>query len=280
MKKSIIGHPAFRYLGLVLLTALLLIPSQSTGHAKKHEISRPRDHKSASLLDRITERGYILVGTTGDYKPFSYLNPATGAFEGIDIDMASELGKALGVEVRFVQTSWPKLTEEFKAGKFDIGMGGISISMERQKLFLYSIPYLKDGKTPITLKENASRFQTIEQIDKPGIKIIVNPGGTNEKFVREKCKNAVIIVYNDNTTIFEQIIKRNADLMITDAIEAVLQQKLHPELSAVHPDQPFTYSEKSYLLPRDMILKVFVDQWLHQSLMNGTYGKIFDKWVK
>ncbi len=234
----------------------------------------------ASLLDGILTRGHILVGTCGDYKPFTYFDPKSKKFEGIDIDMARELGKSLGVEVRFVKTSWPNLMKDFQAGKFDIGMGGISVNLGRQKTGLFSISYLKDGKAPITLKENAEKFQTLEQIDKPGVKIIVNPGGTNEKFARAKIKQAEIIVYDDNVTIFDQIVQGKADLMITDAVETVLQQKLRPALVAVHPDKPFTYSEKGYLMPRDMIFKAFVDQWLHLAIMNGTWQEIYDKWLK
>jgi len=233
-----------------------------------------------TLLDRILARGYILVGTCGDYKPFTYFNRNENKFEGIDIDMAYELGEALGVDVRFFKTSWPTLMKDFHAGKFDIGMGGISVNLGRQKTAFFSISYLKDGKTPITLKENVDNFQTLEQIDQPEVKIIVNPGGTNERFVRANIKKAEIIVYGDNVTIFDQIVEGKADLMITDAIETVLQQKLRPQLAAVHPDKPFTYSEKGYLMPRDIVFKAFVDQWLHLALMNGTFQKIYDKWLR
>ena len=51
--------------------------------------------------------------------------------------------------------------------------------------------------------------------------------------------------------------------MLTDAVETRLQAKLHPELCAIHPDAPFDFSELAYLLPRDVALKAFVDQWLH-----------------
>ncbi len=238
------------------------------------------DQVPVNLLDGILARGYILVGTCGDYKPFTYLNPGTNQFEGIDIDMAKELGKALGVETRFVKTSWPTLMKDFTQGKFDIGMGGISVNLGRQKTTFFSIPYLKDGKTPITLMKNVDKFRTLEQIDQPGVKLIVNPGGTNEKFVRAKIKKAEIIVYDDNVTIFDQLVEGKADLMITDAVETVLQQKLRPQLTAVHPDKPFTYSEKGYLMPRDIVFKAFVDQWLHLSLMDGSFQKIYDKWLK
>jgi cyclohexadienyl dehydratase len=170
--------------------------------------------------------------------------------------------------------------KDFHEGKFDIGMGGISINLGRQKTCFFSIPYLKDGKTPITLKKNLDRFKTLEQIDQRGVRVIVNPGGTNEKFVRANIEQAEIIVHNDNVTIFDQIVEGKADLMITDAVETILQQKLRPQLVAVHPDEPFTYSEKGYMMPRDIVLKAFVDQWLHLALMDGTYKKISDKWLK
>jgi len=112
-----------------------------------------------SMLDKIVQRGHILVGMTGDYKPFTYLNPADNKFEGIDVDMAQALGRALGVEVRFVKTSWPTLMKDFQEGKFDLGVGGISINLERQKKGFFSIPYLVDGKTPITRKENVANFR-------------------------------------------------------------------------------------------------------------------------
>lgn len=234
----------------------------------------------ASSLEKIIAQGYLRVGTAGDYKPFTYLNPTTQTFEGIDIDMAHHLGKALGVEIRFVKTSWPTLMKDFLEGKYDIGMGGISINLERQKKAFFSIPYLVDGKTPITRKENVAKFQTLADIDQPGVRVIVNPGGTNERFVRAHIKKATVIVYNDNVTIFDQIVEGKADLMITDAIETILQQKLRPELAAVHPEKPFTFSEKGYLLPQDIALKLWIDQWLHIALMDGTFRSFYDKWLK
>ena len=128
----------------------------------------------------------VRVCTTGDYKPFSFLNPETDAFEGIDIDMARDMAADLGVEVAFVQTSWPTLMEDFTSDLCDVAMGGISVNLERQKQAFFSEPYLVDGKTPITRCENVERFQTVEDIDEPGVKVIVNPGGTNQRFARRQ----------------------------------------------------------------------------------------------
>ncbi|MBK1842507.1 transporter substrate-binding domain-containing protein [Azospirillum sp. YIM B02556] len=234
----------------------------------------------ASRLDAVLSGGALRVGTTGDYKPFSYLNPQTQKFEGIDIDLAEAMGKALGVKVEFVKTSWGNLLPDLLADKYDIAVGGVSVTLERQKKALFSDALMRDGKTPITRCENKDRFQTVADIDKPGVRLIVNPGGTNEKFARANIHSAQIEVHPDNVTIFDQIVAGKADLMITDAVETRLQQKLHPELCAIHPDQPFDFSEKAFLLPRDIVLKLWVDQWLHQAVATGQYRAVSDRWLK
>jgi cyclohexadienyl dehydratase len=234
-----------------------------------------------SRLDQIIARGTLRVGSTGDYKPFTYQNPESKNFEGIDIDMAQSLAKALGVKLEIVKTAWPKLMEDFTGDKFDIAMGGVSVTMDRQKKGLFSIPYLVDGKTPIARCPDKAKFATLEQIDQPGVRVVVNPGGTNERFDREKLKAAEITVYDDNLTIFDQIAAGKADLMITDASETMLQQKLHPGvLCAVHPEAPFNFAEKAYWLQRDFALKAFVDQWLHTAILSKEYEAIADKAFK
>jgi len=233
-----------------------------------------------SKLDAILETKVLRVGTTGDYKPFSYLNPDVKAFEGVDIDMARSLGAALGVKVEFVQTKWADLMPDLQADKYDIAMGGISVSMERQKKALFSIPFMVDGKAAVANCTDQGKFQTLADIDRSGVKVLTNPGGTNEKFDRATLKQASIVVYPDNKTIWQQLLDRKADLMITDASETRFWEKEHPGLCAIHPDQPFNFAEKAYLLPRDAVWKEFVDQWLHQTIESKEYRTILAKWVK
>jgi len=231
-------------------------------------------------LDAVMESKVLRVGTTGDYKPFSYLNPETKTFEGIDIDMAKSLGAALGVEVEFVQTKWSDLLPDLLAGKYDIAMGGVSVSMERQKRALFTIPFMVDGKAAVARCDDRAKYQALADIDRAGVKVVSNPGGTNEKFDRATLKHATIEIYQDNKTIWQQILDGKADLMITDASETRFWEKEHPGLCAVNPDRPFNYAEKAYLLPRDAVWKEFVDQWLHQAIASDEYRAILAKWVK
>jgi cyclohexadienyl dehydratase len=237
--------------------------------------------QQASRLDEIVKRGTLRVGMTGDYRPFTSLDKTTSTFSGFDVDMAEALGKALGVKVEFVPTAWPQLMKDFEADNFDIAMGGVSITLDRQKKGFFSEPIMREGKTPIARCADQGKYQTLADIDKAGTRVIVNPGGTNERFARAHVKNAEIKVYNDNVTIFDEIAKGNADLMMTDSSETRYQQKLHAGvLCAVHPDKPFDFAEKAYWLQPDPALKAFVDQWLHMSMEDGSFRKIYAAWFE
>jgi chorismate mutase-like protein len=234
---------------------------------------------SNNRFDDIVARGVLRVGTTGDYKPFSYRTGKNGEFIGIDIEMAGALAQELGVKLQIVPTSWPTLMKDFGEDQFDIALGGVSITPERQKKGLFSVAYLRDGKTPITRCENQARFQTLAQINQTGVRLIVNPGGTNERFAKARAPLAQLIVYPDNVTIFDQLVANAADLMMTDAIETRLQQRLHPQLCAVHPEQPFDVSEKAILLPQDTAFKAVIDKWLQQRISSGVLQKSVDRWL-
>jgi cyclohexadienyl dehydratase len=244
-------------------------------------MAAPAHAQQASRLDEIVKRGSLRVGLTGDYLPFSSLDKETAKFRGFDVDMAEALGKALGVRIEYVHTAWPQMMKDFEADNFDVAMGGVSITLDRQKKGLFSNPIMREGKTPIARCADAGKYGTIAEIDKPGTRVIVNPGGTNERFAKANIKSAEIKVYNDNVTIFDEIAKGDADLMMTDASETRYQQKLHPGvLCAVHPEKPFDFAEKAYWMQRDPALKAFIDQWLHIAQEDGSFRKIYAAWFE
>jgi len=234
-----------------------------------------------SRLDAIIERHVLRVGTTGAYRPFTALDQGTGEYSGFDIDMARALAKALGVSITFAPATWSGLAKGLADGDYDIAMGGVSVTLDRQKIGFFSAPYMRDGKTPIARCADQEKFQTLADIDRPGVKVIANPGGTNERFDRARLHAADIIVYPDNLTIFDQLAAGRADLMLTDASETRFQAKLHPGvLCAIHPDQPFDFAEKAYWMAPDPALKAFVDQWLHLAIEDGEFDALFAKWFR
>lgn len=263
-----------RRLAALAFSATLL--AAAAGPAKS---APPSPAAPSSRLDEIVSRGVLRVGSTGDYKPFSYRPGAGADFVGLDIDLAADLARSLGVKLDVVPTSWPTLMKDYADDRFDLAIGGISVTLDRQKKALFSLPYLRDGKTPITRCADQARFQTLAQIDRPDVRLIENPGGTNERFARAHAPHAQLTIYPDNVTIFDQIAEGRADVMITDATETRLQQRLHPGLCAVHPDAPFDFSEKAVLLPRDLVFKAYVDQWLHQAEASGALARQVEHWL-
>ena len=111
--------------------------------------------------------------------------------------------------------------------------------------------------------------------------MIENPGGSNERFARANFKQAKIVIYQDNVTIFDEILKGNADVMISESVETIVQQKLRPGLCAVNPDKPLQYGEMAWLLPRgDVAIKGWMDTWFHLAKASGEYDRITGRWLR
>jgi len=207
----------------------------------------------------VQRAGVLRVGTTGDYAPFS--ENRDGRLEGTDIELTNRLAKAWGVSAVFVQTSWPTLMSDLGRRRFDLAASGITITPERLRAADFSAPYAFDGKVPIARRENAPKFTALDKIDRPGVRVIVNPGGTNERFAREHLKQATIVLHADNRTIFDELVSGRADVMITDSVEARLQERRHPELE-ITVAEPFTHAAKAILIPRGSDLAGRIDALL------------------
>jgi len=221
-------------------------------------------------LQKIKDRGVLLVGTTGDYKPISYLNPQTNTYEGFDIELSKDLAKSLGVQVKYIPTSWPKLTEDTIAGKFDIAFSGITITNDRKKNMLMSIGYFDNGKTILCRKEDKNKYTSLKSINNANVTIMENPGGLNEKFVRENLPNAKLIIHDINTEIPELIANGKADVMITETVEANYYASINKKLIAPIAKTPFTKGQFGALMPnKNKTLQKHVNKFLKQEQKSG-----------
>lgn len=251
---------------ITLLMTLVLTISLGLGLASAAE--------PQSKLDQIIARGYILVGSTGDYKPMSYLNKTANTYEGFDVAMAEDLAKSLGVQVRWVATSWPTLMQDTLDGKFDIAICGISRTYGRMQQAAMSQGYVLNGKTVLIRKADSKKFPTLESMDKAEVTVMVNPGGSNQRFANEKFKHAKIVVHNQNAEIPGLIAEGKADIMITETVEANRYIKEEPRLAAPHVKTPFTRSEFGILTQRgDQIFLNYINFWLDDVKLTGKMSK-------
>ncbi len=165
-------------------------------------------------------------------------------------------------------------------GKCDIAVGGISRTPAREQVADFTPPYLVSGKTPLTRHGNAEHLQSIDQINRPGVRVIENSGGTNEEFARRNFPKATLTIWPDNITVFDQLLQDKADVMITDTIEALYQAQQPPELVAEYSGKPFTVDYKAYMLPKGSPLMDQTNQWLAQALADGTVSRLLSKWLQ
>jgi len=235
----------------------------------------------AGDLAQIRQSGVLRVGETGDYDPFTIASP-DGTYRGIDADAAHMLARAIGpnVKVEVIKTSWPTLSADLQAGKFDIAMGGISWNAARAQIGELSHPYVSDGKVALIRAADKARFKSLADLDRPDVTVLVNPGGTNSVFVKDTIKNAKVVVVQDNLAIPGMIADGKGDVMFTDGVEARLKAARDHRLYAVDPDHPFTHSEHVYFLPKGQTaLLDVVNAWVDKAKSDGTYAKLFAKYI-
>ena len=236
----------------------------------------PINGKVAEILDR----GTILFGTTGDYRPLSFCEP-DGTYWGFGIEVAKEIAKRIGVGVEFKKTSWPTLTADVLAEPqiFDLAIGGITITDARRETMLMSDGYLDNGKTILCRASEADRYKSLADIDKPEVTVMVNPGGLNEKFANENLTHANIVVYQKNEEIPTLVAEGAADVMITEITEAPYYVQTDPRLAAPLLNAPFTHGEIGVLMQKGQEdLLQMVNNVICQMKSDGSLRKLQEKY--
>ena len=261
-----------QHLRLVILGLAILNSLASCGVAR---VSK------TPTVDKIQERGTVLVGTTGDYRPLSYKEPETGAYWGFCLDVAGEIAKAMNVTVSYVPTSWPTLTADVLAEPqtFDFAICGITITDARLETMDMSEGYLGNGKTILCRKEDAGKFTCQEDLNRPEVRVMVNPGGLNEKFARANLPNCTLIVYEKNEEIPGQVAEGKADIMITEITEAPWYVQNDKRLAAPLLEKPFTRGKIGVLMRKGQgDLMEVVNTTLRQMKADGRLKALHDKY--
>ena len=107
-----------------------------------------------------------------------------------------------------------------------------------------------------------------------GVRVEVNPGGTNEAFAKTHFPHAELTEYPDNRTIFDDLAAGHADVIVTDGVEVDLQTRRHRAvLCPADAPHAFNHFAKAYWITRDPPLKAAVDAAVENSLRDGDYWR-------
>lgn len=232
----------------VLLILVLLLTAQSL---------------SARTFDQIQSSGMLRIGVPADYAPLAYFN--NNKLVGFDIDLAKDLARSLNVVPVFVISSWPTLSQDLADDKFDIAMGGVTYTTARAEQFLLSKQIVPNGKIALASCASAPKLVDLQHINQAEVKVVVNPGGTNESFVNRYIGSAQVIRVKNNIDNLQALRDKTADMMVTDLIEGYHYAYTEPGVLCMATTTPFTgtKSYKAYMMQKQNDdLLIFVDNWL------------------
>ncbi len=171
--------------------------------------------KTASRLEKIQQAGELRVCIWPEYFSISYRNPKSGELQGIDIDLAGELAKDLGVKPRFVPTHFGRFMDDIEADNCDIAMFGVGRTQSRMLRIDFSQPYLASGMYGLTTKTH-THIDSWEEMDQPDNVICVQRGTYMESEMRRQLKRAELSVVEKPYEREIEVRSGRADVFITD----------------------------------------------------------------
>jgi ABC-type amino acid transport substrate-binding protein len=190
-----------------LLTCLVLVitfpATAATGDKIQNHLARIQAAKS------------VRVCIWPDYYGITYRNPKTQVLSGIDIDLANELGRDLGVAVQFVDSSFAKLIDDVTQDRCDVAMFAIGITPSRSEKLRFTKPHLASDIYAITTKTNR-RVAAWSDIDTPGSIVAVAKGTLHETVMKVKLKSAQLLVLDTPFTREQEVQSGRADVFMTD----------------------------------------------------------------
>lgn len=187
---------------LLLTMAYLPVAAHAQGKAINH-------------LAQIQAAKAVRVCIWPDYYSITYRNPKTQALTGIDIDLAIELGKDLGVVVQFVDSSFAKLIDDLTQDRCDVAMFAIGITPGRAEKLQFTQPHLASDIYAVASKTNR-RIKEWADIDKPESVVAVAKGTLHEPVMRDKLKAAQLLVLDTPFAREQEVQSGRADVFMTD----------------------------------------------------------------
>jgi len=240
-------------------------------------ISLPALASETPNLDKINERGTLRVGMS-TFVPWA-MRDKQGELIGFEIDVAKRLAKDSGWQVEFVPTAWDGIIPALLAKKFDVIIGGMSITPERSKSVLFSAPYSHSGVQVAANKELAEGFSEFSDFNSRRVKIAARRGAFTVQVARETFPKAKILQFDDDAQAFQEVLNGNA--------HAVIASSPKPEHEAVKNSDklfiPFTErlskgNEAFAVRLGEADKEDFFNQWIQARTQDGWLEQRYEYW--
>lgn len=219
-------------------------------------------HASPSQLQRVRDAGELRVCIWPDYYRITFRNPKTGQLSGIDIDIATALGKQLGVSITYVDSTFPQLVDKLVSGKCDIAMHAVGITPSRSALLAFTQPYLRSDIYAVT-SVNGTALKAWSDLDQPGRVIVVQAGTVMEPVMQNVLKHARLVVARPPMRREIEIESGRADAFMTDYPYSRRMLDFTDWARVLAPPKPFHMTDYAYALaPGDDSLLEYVNGFM------------------
>lgn len=228
-------------------------------------------------LEKVEKQGYFIVGLDATFAPMGYRDEA-GNLIGMDIDLAREVAKRMGVEAKFKPCEWDGIIFELRSKNIDMVWNGMTITENRAKQVLFSNPYLANDQIIFTRKEDG----VYDMQDLVGKVVGVQLGSSGAEAVRKSKISSQIKEVKKYGTNVEALMDLEAGRLNAVVMDSVSGKYYNKQKNTLNNSEVNLTKENFGIAFRknDKALADKINDTLADMKKDGTFDKIKNKWIK
>ena len=233
-----------------------------------------------STLDRISQRGELIVGTAGSMPPFN-MTTKQGEVIGLEPDMAQLMAEEMIVTLRLEVMPFSELLPALKAGKIDLILSQMTITGKRNMAVAFVGPYFISGKSFVTKVKWIASVTNASEVNSPETTLAALKGSTSVIFVQKDLPKAKLILAEDYDEAVDMVIQGKVDAMVADYPICVLTIHRNPNKGLISVISPLNYEPIGVALPgNDPLMVNWMDNFLTTLQESGVLDKLKERWTK
>ena len=237
------------------------------------------DLAKKSTIEQIIKRGELRVGFESGYVPFEMTNKK-GEFIGFDMDYARRLAKDMGVKFVPINTAWDGIIPALMTGKFDIIMGGMTITQERNLKVNFADPYIVVGQTILLNKKLKDQVLSYKDLNNPKFIVTSQLGTTGEQAIKRYIPMATYKGFESQVEAGREVINGKADALVYDLPFCGFLYGSQGKDKTIFLSDPFTYEPLAWAINKgDPDFLNYLNNFLRQTKGDGFYDRMYKKWI-
>ena len=263
----------FALLTAAFLALAILLPPLARAQNANQQLA------AGSVLETIKKRGTIKIGMS-TFVPWA-MRDKNGELIGYEIDVAKQLAEDMKVKAEFVPTAWDGIIPALLAGKFDLIIGGMSITPERNLTVNFTLPYANSGIHMVANKELATGFKSLEDFDKPDVVLAVRRGATPATAAKRLMPKATLRQFDEDALALQEVLNGKAHAFVTSTPTPAFEALKHPDKLFLPIAEPFVQGAEGFALRKgDPDALNFFNNWILLRQQDGWLKERHDYWFK